>query len=101
MKQDKNSYISKESAIELGKEYLQTKDYRYEINWDEPNAKLVKKALKKDGSISGGFGEKIQVWHVWFMPVDSGDSDSNVFPIGIDIDAKTGKIYSQISMDKL
>ena len=119
----KNVIISEQEAIKIAKEYLQNKEYdytydsksktsteflkngnyeyNYEIDWDHPRIRLEQKALKKDGSLTGGFGAKVLVWHVWFLPLDGIDLEGKRDVVGVDIDAKTGKVFTKYSWSKI
>ncbi len=119
----KNEIISEQDAIKIAKEYRQHKkyefiydqerristehlksenyEYPYEIDWEHPNIRLEQKALKKDGSLSSGFGEKILVWSVWFLPSEGIDSGKGILRISVDIDAKKGKVFTKYSLEKL
>ena len=110
-------------AIKIAKEYLQNKEYdytydsksktsteflkngnyeyNYEIDWDHPRIRLEQKALKKDGSLTGGFGVKVLVWYVWFLPLDGIDLEGKRDVVGVDIDAKTGKVFTKYSWSKI
>lgn len=94
--------ISEDQAIKIATEYLQSKEYNYEIDWQNPDAKLERFSLKADGSLSPhGFGKKIMVWRVRFKTVENIDLEKGIRPILADIDAKTGEIFTKYSMDKL
>lgn len=94
--------IDEEQAIRIAKEHLQSKKYNYEIDWEHPEAKLERFALKPDGSLSPhGFGRKIMVWRVQFKSIQKTDATKGIKPILADINAKTGEIFIKYSMEKL
>ena len=119
----KGVIITEQEAIKIAKEYLQHKEYKnvydkenrtsakylinenyeysYKIDWEHPQIRLERWALKKDGSLSSGFGKKVLVWAVWFLPLDGTNLDKGITRVSIDIDAKTGKVFTKYSLDKL
>lgn len=98
----KDTLISEEEAIKIAKEYLKNNKYTYEIDWEHPDAKLERFALKPDGSLSPhGFGKKVMVWRVWFMSLQKIDLEKGIRHILADVDAKTGKVYTKYSLNKL
>lgn len=100
-KMSKKKMISKEEAIDIGKQYLQSKQYEYEIDWNHPHARLDKMALKPDGSLSSGFGKRVYVWSVWFLPVEGIDLENTRHTASVDINAETGEIFTKYSLQKL
>ena len=98
----KDVLISEEQAIKIAKEYLQSKKYNYEMDWDHPDAKLERFALKLDGSISPhGLGKKIMVWRVRFKSMQKIDAAKGIRTVLADIDAKTGEVFIKYNMEKL
>lgn len=119
----KNVIITEQEAIKIAKEYRQHKEYAYvddwenkisveflksenyeysyEIDWEHPRIRLERKSLKKNGSLSSGFGKKILVWHIWFLPMQGIDLNKGLDKVGVDIDARTGKVFTKYSLDKL
>ena len=115
--------ISEEEAIRIAKEYRQHKEYAYtynekektsteylkndnyeypyDIDWDHPRIRLEEKALKKNGGLSGGAGKKVVVWSVWFLPVNGIDLEGKRTSVSVDIDAKTGKVFTKYSWEKI
>ena len=96
----KNETITEEEAIKIALNYLKTKEYSYAIDWEHSNIRLEQRALKKDGSLSSGFGKKILIWHVWYLPLKRTDA-SNEVPVGADVDAKTGNVFTKYSWEKI
>lgn len=97
----KDEIISEEEAVNIAMEHLRTREYDYEIDWENFKIRLEQRSLNKDGSLSSGFGKKILIWHVWFLPLHGTDLADGVTNIGVDIDAKTGKIFTKYSIEKL
>ncbi len=97
----KDVLITEEQAIKIAQEYLEGKEYNYEIDWNHPKARIERRVLKSDGSLSSGFGKRILVWHVWFLPLGKMDTEGKVIPVGVDINPKTGEIFTKYSLDKL
>ena len=119
----KNLIITEQEAIRIAKEYRQHKEYEviddwehkisteyfksenyeysYAIDWEHPHTRLGRMALKKDGSLSSGLGKKVLVWHVWFLPLDGIDLEGKRNSVGVDIDAKTGEVFTKYSLSKI
>ncbi len=98
----KEVLINEEQAKRIATEYLQSKQYNYEIDWKHPEAKLERFALKSDGSLSPhGLGKKIMVWRVRFKSIQKTDATKGIRPILADVDAKTGEVFIKYSMEKL
>ncbi|MDP2654708.1 MAG: hypothetical protein Q8Q08_11855 [Candidatus Omnitrophota bacterium] len=119
----KDEIIGEEEAIKIALEYRQNKEYvfvydekqkvsieqlkmenyeyGYAIDWGHPRARVEFRSLKKNGALSNGFGKKVLIWHVWFVPLHGVDFDKGVRVVGVDIDAKTGEVFTKYSMDKL
>jgi hypothetical protein len=100
-KMSKKNMISKEEAISIGKKYLQSKQYEYEIDWDHPHAKLDRMAVKPDGSLTSGLGKRVYVWSVWFLPVEGLDVENTRDIAAVDINAETGEVFIKYSLQKL
>ena len=97
-----DTLISEEQAIKIAREYLQNKKYNYEIDWDHPDAKLERFSLKTDGSLSPhGFGKKVMVWRIRFRSLQKIDLDKGIRHVLADIDARTGKVFANYSLNKL
>jgi hypothetical protein len=98
----KDVLINEDQAVKIAKEYLRSKQYNYEIDWEHPEAKLERFALKSDGSLSPhGLGKKIMVWRVRFESVQKTDVAKGIRPVLADVDAKTGEVFTKYSMEKL
>ena len=97
----KDDIISEEEAIKIAMNYLRMKTIDYEVDWEDPHARLERKSLKKDGSLSNGFGKKVLVWWVWFLPRQGTDFHKGITRLAVDINAKTGEVFTKYSVDKL
>ena len=115
--------ISEEKAVRIAREYREHKEYGYindqkrhtgtahlknghyrypyEIDWEHPRVRLGWLRLKSDGSVSNGFGKKVLVWTVWFLPVDGIDGEGKRNRVMVDIDAKTGEVFMKYSLLKI
>ncbi|MBL8012210.1 MAG: hypothetical protein JNN05_00035 [Candidatus Omnitrophica bacterium] len=96
----KLNLITEAEAIKIGKEYLQTKQYPYAIDWDRPHARMDKMNIKPDGSLTAGPGRRVFVWGVWFLPVEGIDLMNNRRRAGVDINAQTGEIFTKYNLNK-
>jgi hypothetical protein len=97
----KKQIIAEQEALKIATVYLKTKEYNYKIDWENPSIRLEQRTLKKDGSLSSGFGKKILIWHVWFLPLQGTDLGKGITKVDADIDAKTGEVFTKYNLEKL